>query len=93
MLVLLKWHVLLLNILDEIKHTAVRAAWTPFIMKKARLIFSIPDEGPVIKDGVVFDESLVLLLVRPVRYNNLKSSDFGNVSVSSSGMGVGNVFY
>jgi hypothetical protein len=69
----------------------VRASWTPFIMEKARLVFSIPGEGPVIKDGVVFDESLVLLLVCPVRYNNLKSSDFSNVSVSSSGMGVGNV--
>ena len=71
----------------------MRATWTPYIMNKARLAFSIPGEGTVIKDGIVFDESLVLLLVRPVRYNNLKSSDISNVSVSWSGMCVSNVSY
>jgi hypothetical protein len=36
--------------------------------------------------GVAFDQRLVLMLVRPLRYSNLKSSDINNVSFVCVGM-------
>ena len=36
--------------------------------------------------GVTFDQRLVLMLVRPLRYSNLKSSDINNVSFICVGM-------
>ena len=38
------------------------------------------------KVGVAFDERLVLMLVLPIRYCNLKSSDVNNVSFICVGM-------
>jgi hypothetical protein len=78
--VVLNWHILLLSFSDKVKNTAVRADWVPMISKGARVEYSIPGSGPVMYKGVTFDEGLVLLLVEPVRYNNLKSADLNNVS-------------
>jgi hypothetical protein len=36
--------------------------------------------------GVAFDQRLVLMLVQPLRYSNLKSSDINNVSFVCVGM-------
>jgi hypothetical protein len=36
--------------------------------------------------GVTFDQRLVLMLIRPLRYSNLKSSDINNVSFVCVGM-------
>jgi hypothetical protein len=65
MLLLLNWHILLLSFTDEINNTAISSDWVPMIAKAARIVYSIPDECPVLHGGVVFDEGLVLLLVEP----------------------------
>ena len=67
MLSLLNYHILLLLFPDKINNTAISSNWwVPMIAKAARIAYSIRDGYPVVHDGVVFDEGLVLLFVEPV---------------------------
>jgi len=67
-------------LLDTVKATAVSSTWLPAITTAAREKYKISEMKVVKKDGIVFNERMVLLLVLPIRYNNLKSSDVNNVS-------------
>ena len=67
------------------KGTASSSTWLPKVKEQARVHFRIRDYSDIITaDGVVFDESLVLMLVLPIRYSNLKSADVMNVNILSN---------
>jgi|FrelakmetLWP11LW_1041352.scaffolds.fasta_scaffold11106_2 hypothetical protein len=65
---------------DEVKATAVSSTWLPKIIEAARSKYKISEDKTVEKDGIVFDERMILLLVLPIRYNNLRTADVNNVS-------------
>jgi hypothetical protein len=62
-----------------VKDVAVSSSWLGLIQKEAKKKYKFA-EGTFEKDGIAFNERLVLLLVLPIRYSNLKSSDVANVS-------------
>ena len=65
----------LCSVTDLVKGTAVNSMWPQQFRECARAAY-----GAIEKDGVVFDESSVLLMILPIRFANLKSSDINNVS-------------
>ena len=63
------------SVTDLVKGTAVNSMWPQQFRERAKAAY-----GGIEKDGVVFDESSVLLMILPIRFANLKSSDINNVS-------------
>jgi hypothetical protein len=64
-----------------VKSTAVSATWLGLIQSDAKKKLDKTKSDKLKEKGIVFDERLILLLVLPIRYNNLKSSDINNVSI------------
>ena len=62
------------------KATAVSSTLLPKIIEAAWSKYKISEDKTVEKDGIIFDERMILLLVLPICYNNLRTSDVNNVS-------------
>ena len=70
---------------DKVKHIATSTHWLDNIQDCVKKMN--PEKRTVYeKVGVGFDQRLVLMLVMPIRYCNLKSSDINNVSFICVGM-------
>ena len=62
------------------KSTAVSATWLGLIQSDAKKKLNEEKTAKLEEKGIIFNERLILMLVLPIRYNNLKSSDINNVS-------------
>ena len=70
---------------DKVKSVAISADWLGNIWQRYdKLDTDTKTEHENV--GVAFDQRLVLMLIWPLRYSNLKSSDVNNVSFICVGM-------
>lgn len=67
---------------DEVKGVAASSSWLGIIWAKANKVYKFKEKKieTYEEDGIAFDEHLILCLVLPIHYANLKSSDLINVS-------------
>jgi hypothetical protein len=71
----------LFTILDAIKGVAVSSEWVEKIKEAAKIKYGSGKDGPTVTDmKITFDGTLVLLLVLPIRFANLKAVDITSVS-------------
>ena len=62
------------------KSTAISASWLGLIQSDAKKKFNENVIDRLEKSGIISNEQLILMLVLPIHYNNLKSLDVNNVS-------------
>ena len=70
---------------DKVKHVAISTDWLVNI-QQAYDKLDMKTKTEYEQFGVAFDQRLVLILVQPIRYSNLKSLDVNNVSFTCFGM-------